>query len=83
MRDDKVSDVPGSTYPPPRARQCSRDYNSSSYLSLFLSSSHISDCHCCRHSMSLLFVLFFLLMERKSQAQPEKNFFVWSHIPYR
>lgn len=22
MRDDKVSDVPGSTYPPPRARQC-------------------------------------------------------------
>lgn len=82
MRDDKVSDVPGSTYLPPRARECSRDYNSSSYLSLFLSSTHISDCHCCRHSMSLLFVLFFLLMERKRAKLSRKRIFLFGPISH-
>ncbi len=83
MRDDKVSDVPGSTYPPPRARECSRDYNSSSYLSLSFIHPYFWLPLLSTQYVTFVCVVFSFDGERKSQAQPEKKFFVWSHIPYR
>lgn len=80
MRDDKVSDVPRSTYPPPRVRECSRDYNSSSYLSLsfihpiFLTATVVDTvCHFC-------LCIFFSFDGEREPSSAEKEFFCL--VPY-